>query len=201
MNLLEEINKIIPNEIKSQIKELHAKFSDQPVTPVVSAPVAPALTLAAIEKPLSDGTIMSVDKWEVGGTASIVTPESGMQPAPDGEYETAEGDKVVVKSGLIESITPKAVDAPPAIDAMPGMPEMMAAMSNRLSAIEAKFSTQEIELNKTKESLNEANKALKISLSAINSIASVSAGEPIEKPRTILNKKFSGVAALGDSKK
>jgi hypothetical protein len=197
MNILEEINKIVPNDIKLKIKELNAKFNE--VQPV-QAPIAPItpVALAVVEKPLEDGTTISAEKWEVGSKVNIVSPENGMQPATDGEYKTTEGETVIVKDVLISEIKPAEqapVTPPAAIDVEPTAE--MAAIKQRLAAIEARFSEVAKENKELKTSLVSSNETIKVCLGAINSITSISAGEPVAKPQSF--KKSDVFTRLGDS--
>lgn len=198
MNLLEEINKIVPDSTKVAIKDLVAKFNAVPTDPVVAPVIAAPTNLAAIETKLKDGTTLSVDKMEVGGKAQLIT-EAGVVDAPDAEYEAEDGTKIYVAGGLITKIEP--VVAAPAVAPDNGMPAMMAALTARLDAIETKFATTEAENLSLKTEMASLNSATKVTLSAVNSILSTPAGEPIEKPVKIINKQMSALSSIADSKK
>jgi hypothetical protein len=191
MDLLKEINKIVPEDVKKQIQELAVKFSEIPAV----APAAPAPTnLATIETKLVDGTTLSVDKMEVGGVANIVS-EAGTLPAMDGEYEAEDGTKITVAGGLITAITPKEVEAQPEVENP--MAQAMAALTARLAAIETEFANVKTQNANLQVAMAQVNDATKVSLSAISSIISTPAGEPTQKPKTQF--KQDNLSNLGDS--
>lgn len=191
MDLLKEINKIVPEDVKKQIQELTVKFSEIPAV----APAAPAPTnLATIETKLVDGTTLSVDKMEVGGVANIIS-EAGTLPAMDGEYEAEDGTKITVMGGLISAIAPKEVEAQPEVENP--MAQAMAALTARLAAIETEFANVKAENANLKVAMSQVNEASKVSLSAINSIISQPAGDPVQKPKTQF--KQDNLSNLGDS--
>lgn len=194
MDLLKEINKIVPENVKKQIQELTVKFSEISA----GAPANPAPTnLATIETKLMDGTTLSVDKMEVGGVANIVS-EAGTLPAADGEYEAEDGTKITVMGGLISAIAPKEVeDQPEAPEGENPMAQAMAALTARLAAIETEFANVKAENANLKVAMSQSNEASKVALSAINSIISQPAGEPVQKPKTQLRQ--DNLTNLGDS--
>lgn len=194
MDLLKEINKIVPEDVKKQIQELTVKFSEIPAV----APAAPAPTnLATVEVKLVDGTTLSVDKMEVGGVANIVS-EAGTLPAADAEYEAEDGTKITVTGGVITAIAPKEVEPQPeAPEAENPMAQAMAALTARLAAIETEFANVKAENANLKVAMSQVNDATKVSLSAINSIVSTPAGEPVQKPKKQLT--HDNLSFLGDS--
>lgn len=194
MNLLDEINKIVPDAVKVQIKDLQAKFNSIPATVVPApAPVVAPVVLEAVETKLKDGSVLMADKLEVGGKAEIVMPD-GTKSEANGEYEAEDGTVIVCQAGIISEVRKPEGAAPVA----PEMPEMMKALEQRLAAIEAKFSETKTENEGLKNELKEANEAIKVTLSAVNSILSTPAGKPIEKPNTLIDKKNSSMQRVGD---
>jgi len=190
MDLLKEINKIVPEDVKKQIQELTVKFSEIPAI----APANPAPTnLATIETKLVDGTTLSVDKMEVGGVANIVS-EAGTLPAMDGEYEAEDGTKITVMGGVITAIAPKEVEE---VEEAPASPiAEMAALTARLAALETEFANVKAENANLKVAMSQVNDATKVSLSAINSIIATPAGEPTQKPKTQF--KQNSLSKVGD---
>ena len=83
-------------EAIKKIKELFMSEVPAPAAPVVpveaAAPVATDYTLA-------DGTVVSIDKLEVGGMVMI-----GGAPAPDGMITLADGTELETVAGLITEI-------------------------------------------------------------------------------------------------
>jgi len=191
--LLEAINALVPNDIKLAIKDLKAKFEDMP--PMAVAPVAPAPT-NPIEVKLKDGTSLSVDKMEVGGIANIVS-ETGSVLAEAKDYEAEDGTVITVGvDGVISNI--KTVEVAPDMNKV--TPEMLAALSARMSTLETELSASKANNLALQTQLSSVNEAQKVTLRAVESIINTPAGEPIEKPTTTLAKNHAGIGAIGNSK-
>jgi len=191
--LLEAINALVPNDIKLAIKDLKAKFEDMP--PMAVAPVAPAPT-NSIEVKLKDGTSLSVDKMEVGGIANIVS-ETGSVLAEAKDYEAEDGTVITVGvDGVISNI--KTVEVAPDMNKV--TPEMLAALSARMSTLETELSASKANNLALQTQLSSVNEAQKVTLRAVESIINTPAGDPIEKPTTTLAKNHAGIGAIGNSK-
>jgi len=113
---------------------------------------------------LIDGTMLSVDKMEVGAMASFVGADGMSMPA-EGTYELADGTMITCVAGLITEIMPKEVETE-ATQAKPLEDEMKAILS-RLEALEKVYSTKQTSLE---TQLSETKKGLQIALSAIESM-------------------------------
>ena len=118
---------------------------------------------------LMDGTMLVVDKVEVGSNAMF-------NDAPaEGEFETADGSTIICVGGLVTEIKPKEADVQPE-----PMTDMTAILS-RLEALEAKYlagqTTLTAQMNATKKHLNTA-------LEAIENVSSrsVAVSLEVEKP-------------------
>lgn len=191
--LLEAINALVPNEIKLAIKDLKAKFDAMP--PMADPNAAPAPT-NPIEVKLKDGTTLSVDKMEVGGIANVVS-EVGSVLAEPKDYEAEDGTIITVgMDGVISNV--KAVEAAPEMNQV--TPEMLAALSARLAKVETNFAASQSANTALQTQLSAVNEAQKVTLSAVELILSAPAGEPIDKPTTVLAKNHSGIGAIGNSK-
>lgn len=190
--LLEAINALVPNDIKLAIKDLKAKFEDMP--PVVAA--AEPTPTNPIEVKLKDGTSLSVDKMEVGGIANIVS-ETGSVLAEAKDYEAEDGTVITVGvDGVISNI--KTVEVAPDMNKV--TPEMLAALSARMSTLETELSASKANNLALQTQLSSVNEAQKVTLRAVESIINTPAGEPIEKPTTTLAKNHAGIGAIGNSK-
>lgn len=193
--LLEAINALVPNEIKLAIKDLKAKFDAMPPMADPNAPAAHAPT-NPIEVKLKDGTTLSVDKMEVGGIANVVS-ETGSVLAEAKDYEAEDGTIITVGvDGVISNI--KTVEVAPDMNQV--TPEMLAALSARLATVETNFAASKAANTALQTQLSAVNEAQKVTLSAVELILSAPAGEPIEKPNTVLTSKHKGIGAIGDSK-
>lgn len=191
--LLEAINALVPNDIKLAIKDLKAKFDAMPT--MAEAPAAPAPT-NPIEVKLKDGTSLSVDKMEVGGIANIVS-ETGSVLAEAKDYEAEDGTVITVGvDGVIANI--KTVEVAPDMNKV--TPEMLAALSARMSTLETELSASKANNLALQTQLSSVNSDQKVLLSAVELILNAPAGEPIEKPTTTLAKNHAGIGAIGNSK-
>lgn len=191
--LLEAINALVPNDIKLAIKDLKAKFDAMPT--MAEAPAAPAPT-NPIEVKLKDGTSLSVDKMEVGGIANIVS-ETGSVLAEAKDYEAEDGTVITVGvDGVIANI--KTVEVAPDMNKV--TPEMLAALSARMSTLETELSASKANNLALQTQLSSVNSDQKVLLSAVEIILNAPAGSPIEKPTTTLAKNHAGIGAIGNSK-
>lgn len=191
--LLEAINALVPNDIKLAIKDLKAKFDAMP--PMADPNAAPAPT-NPIEVKLKDGTSLSVDKMEVGGIANVVS-ETGSVLAEAKDYEAEDGTIITVGvDGVISNIKP--VDVAPDMNKV--TPEMLAALSARMSTLETELSASKANNLALQTQLSSVNSDQKVLLSAVEIILNAPAGNPIEKPTTTLAKNHAGIGAIGNSK-
>ena len=101
-NLKEEINKVIPNDLKVKLKEMLVKFQDAVVTTPIVAQEMPTENPMK-EMKTKDGLILSVEEFEVGKPVKQVT-EAGIVDVADGDYEIETGEVVTVVGGLISDI-------------------------------------------------------------------------------------------------
>lgn len=192
-SLLEAINALVPNDIKLAIKDLKAKFAAMP--PMADPNAAPAPT-NPIEVKLKDGTSLSVDKMEVGGIANVVS-ETGSVLAEAKDYEAEDGTIITVGvDGVISNI--KTVEVAPEMNKV--TPEMLAALSARMSTLETELSASKANNLALQTQLSSVNSDQKVLLSAVEIILNAPAGSPIEKPTTTLAKNHAGIGAIGNSK-
>jgi hypothetical protein len=119
-------------------------------------------TVAKLEDvKLIDGTVLSVDKMEVGSPATF-TGEDGVAIPAEGEFELEDGTKIVCASGLVTEIKPKEAEAPVAeVEPVESeMKAMLSKLSERLDAFEknnvASKTTLEAGLSETKKGLGVA---------------------------------------------
>ena len=120
-------------------------------------------TVAKLEDvKLIDGTMLSVDKMEVGAMATFTGADGVAIPA-EGEFELEDGTKVICAAGLITEIKPKEADPQPE-PVESEMKAMLSKLSERLDAIEKNSITKtslETELAETKKGLGVALSAIK----------------------------------------
>jgi hypothetical protein len=123
-------------------------------------------TVAKLEDvKLIDGTVLSVDKMEVGSPATF-TGEDGVAIPAEGEFELEDGTKIVCAAGVVTEIKPKEAEAPVAeVEPVESeMKAMLSKLSERLDAFEknnvAAKTTLEAELSETKKGLGVALSAI-----------------------------------------
>lgn len=185
MGYREEFSDLLGVDLVAKVKALALKFSGEEI---VVAPVAP-IEVKLTDVPLKDGTVLQVDKMEVGGTANIVTPE-GVAPAPDAEYVAEDGTVITVMGGLITEIATATEEAPEAEVApvVAGINSQLEAVVKRLNDIDARFSAQTLELNETK-------KGLGIALSSVEKLTSQPVAISLEKQKPS-SKNFEEMTEL-----
>ena len=110
---------------------------------------------------LIDGTMLSVDKMEVGAMASFIGADGVAVPA-EGEFELADGTKVICMAGVITEIMAKEMDVQPE-----PLEDEMKAILSRLEALEKGYAAKQTNLE---TQLSETKKGLSVALSAIESI-------------------------------
>lgn len=142
-------------DILNGVKELLLKFNTQPEPTPATTPAEPVKM--ANEVKLKDGTVISVDKLEVGG---LVTVEGN--PAPDGEYILEDGTILQTQGGAIVEISSPAEDMMP--EEMKALPAKFQTMAAQFAEVEqgykAKFEAQENNIKVLKESVEKMHEAL-----------------------------------------
>lgn len=178
-NIKDELKSILGKELTEKVKS----FLKLNATPVKVEVKLDDITL-------NDGTILTVDKMEVGATATITTAD-GVVPAPDGEYTSQDGTVITVMGGLVAEIATKEEEAPEMPETTPAAPTTMDAITE-LKAIVAKLEKQSndnltklIKENKSlKVELASQKAGLQIALSAIDKIAETPVAISLESQST-----------------
>jgi len=141
----------------SEIKDLWNQFKEKFLgNQEVQSPAAP---VQLTEATLKDGTVVTVDKLEVGGVVKI-----GDTPAPAGVHELSDGTKITVgEGGVIESVEKD--EAPVEEMQKPtDYSDQFAAIEQRFTDLntsyEAKFSEQATQLSDFAEKFNKANETI-----------------------------------------
>lgn len=171
-NLKEEINKVIPNDLKVKLKEMLVKFQDAVVTTPIVAQEMPTENPMK-EMKTKDGLILQVEEFEVGYPVKQVT-EAGIVDVADGDYEIETGEMVTVVGGLISDIKMPEVVAPEAAPMVEPNAEMTSLKQKvtELSEMVAKLSA----------TVKQQQDSLVVTLSAVNAIVEQPAAEPIQRP-------------------
>ena len=186
MNLKEEINKVIPNDLKVKLKEMLVKFEDSVITETPQAPVmeeAPTM----VEVKTKEGLTFQVDKMEVGGMIKQIT-DAGIVDVLDGSYELESGEVLTVVGGAISEIKPVEVaptEVAPEMTANPDVETLKSTVA-ALNEMVAKMSAQ----------IAEQKETIKLTLSAVNSIIEQPAAEPVAKPFGFKNKQLENLLKI-----
>lgn len=163
--------------IKSAFNEHVANASVETPAPIVESPVK-----LSAEVSLRDGSkvMYEGEKLGIGVAVKMMNPDGSSAELLDGEYELADGSKMNVKGGLVESIEAPMTDAEP-------MPVM--DMNARVSALETELKEMKADKAATQSMLSRleaieklsksTHEGLKTSLSAIDAIIETPAAEPI----------------------
>lgn len=161
------------------VRNLWTKLStDLPAKKV--EPVAPVVKLEDVS--LIDGTMLSVDKMEVGAMATFTGADGVAVPA-EGEFELADGQKVICAAGIITEIKPKEADAQPE-SSESEMKTMLSKLSERLDSVEKMYQETLAAKTTLEAQLSETKNGLAVALSAIDEFntAAVSISLESQKP-------------------
>jgi hypothetical protein len=173
MNIAEKLQKKFED-----LKKIMLAVDEPTPAPVAPTPPVEPVKMAMQDFTMADGSVLSVDKLEVGGNALV-----GELAAPDGSYELPTGEMIKVVGGLITEFTP--VVAEPAVESE--MAKQMVAMQSHVKKIEAKLSQQEnisakLSAHEAKiEKLTTVNKEL---FALVELMANESKVAPIEKAKS-----------------
>lgn len=190
------LNDLLTPEQKVALK---AEFNALPTIPT-TAPVVEQAPVAAVfgEGKLMDGTTIKYDTetLTVGSVITVVTPE-GELPAPDGEHELENGDKIYITSGKVEKIEPKALDAAPAVETpMAEAPATNPLVDALKALMEGKFEAQNKEVESLKGMVAEQAKALEAFKSFFTSLTETETGTPVVKEEGFARKTTKGVRSF-----
>lgn len=151
------------------LKKLKEKFLGE-------MPVEPAATPDPVQKnsdvQLKDGRAASVTEMAPGGVFTV----DGV-PAPAGEYELADGSKVVVgEGGVIDSIVP--ANAPvetPVAD----YSSQFAEINEKFNAYEAKFAEQSNVIKQLSDSFSKTNETIVHLVGIVEKMAQAPTADPV----------------------
>lgn len=145
---------MLSKETKDALKSALLKLGiDLPATQVVKLE----------DVALIDGTMLSVDKMEVGAKATFTGADGVAVPA-EGEFELADGTKVICMAGVITEIMTKEADVQP--EPIEPVESEMKAILSRLEALEKNYATKQ----NLEAQLSETKKGLQVALSAIDAM-------------------------------
>lgn len=156
--------------------------TDAPIANPEPAPEPDKLASNIVDLKNGSKVTYEGEKLDIGVAVKMVNADGTNSEMPDGEYELADGSKLTVKGGLVESIVPVVATEPPPME----MPEMMA----KVASMETQLAEHKKELTAYKEKfeamekvVNGHEKAVKVTLSAIHTMAETPADNPIVKQK------------------
>lgn len=127
---------------------------------------------------LIDGTMLSVDKMEVGAAATFTGADGVAIPA-EGEFELEDGTKVICAAGVVTEIKPKEAEAAAPVEE--DMKAILSKLSERLDAIEKNNSVK----TNLETELSETKKGLGVALSAINELNNSAVALSLESQKEV----------------
>jgi hypothetical protein len=166
-----------PKEAVEKIK--HMLFGDMPEQPLpvpVPTPVGSGQVFADYK--LKDGTVVSIDKVEIGGSVNL-----NGEPAPDGYHMLENGTKIEVSKGLIIGVEKESE--------LGYLPEEMKKLPVMMSAVNQEMVDLKKTINAQAKLIATQSESLKQMFALVETIANNSIEQPKEKV-----KSFDEMTAL-----
>lgn len=158
-------------KLVDEIKKLIQEFS----TPA-PAPVVDEVKQEATEVPLADGSMVTVDKLEVGGSVL----KDG-QPVGEGELTLADGSVIVCDaSGVITELKPAAEAAP--VDPNEDFRNKFTAFESEWTTYKQSFAAIQTEFSAAKETIGRQEQAIKQLMEMVKTLAETPVAAPAEAP-------------------
>lgn len=180
------------NEAIEKIKVLLAS-NEEAVVETTEEASAPVTELNFETYDLKDGSKIDLSGLEIGAEAMLVDETGNSAPAPDGEYELADGTIVSVVAGMVEGIeTPQAeateIDEEDGVE-IPMESDKFEEMNGTIS-----YLTAENEALKAKvaELEGKFNQAFSEVIGALEGLATMPSADAIQKPKnafSLIEKK------------
>ena len=164
-------------EALEKIRQMFA--SDIPEQPAPAVPTPEGSGQVFSDYKLKDGTVVSIDKLEIGGSVNL-----NGSPAPDGYHLLEDGTKIEVSKGLIVSVEKEEA-------VLPEMPEEMKKLPLQMSAVNLDI----VDLKKTIDAQAKLILKQSDSLKAMFSLVETIANNSIEAPKEKA-KSFDEMTAL-----
>ena len=166
-----------PKEAVEKIKNM--LFGDMPEQPLpVPVPTPEGAGQVFADYKLKDGTIVSIDKVEIGGQVQL-----NGEPAPDGYHLLEDGTKIEVSKGLIVGVEKEAV--------VPEMPEELKKLPVQMSEVNKDIVDLKKIIDAQAKLISKQSESLKQMFSLVETIANNSIEQPKEKA-----KSFDEMTAL-----
>lgn len=151
--------------IIEKLAEIKKIVFNQEAPAPLTEPIVPVE--AAKDYPLADGTILTIDKLEVGGSVLV-----GAEPAADGSYQLEDGTSLSVLSGVIAEVKTKEAEE---------ATEMKEVVSGLNQAFTSHKSESEKEIGQLKETVKKQQEKIEAMFSFIEEIAEKGIEKPLEQ--------------------
>lgn len=211
---IKELNKLIPDSLKLEIKNFAAKFNAAPIVQPTATPVAtPVATPAPAqfgEGMLEDG--VTVIKYNTptlaeGSVVTVVTPEGEMN-APEGEHKLQDGTvitvaveggvsvvKSVTKPEVVEEVAP-AAEMQNVISHVSGFSEQLKTFASEKETMVQKFAAQEQKIEEQKKEIEALNTKVSEFFQLFVKVMELPSGQPSEQPRNKFAKSVDEKAGI-----
>jgi len=178
--LAKAINKILPNDLKLQLKAEIEKHS-----------------IKMSEAMLADGTKIEIEGEVAPNSKVYVVSETGKLPAPDATHEVVSADGsitlVTTANGVITNVEPKATEMSAEEKAKQAEEEkkkadesqMQSVAMSKVTDVEVKLSSVVKENESLKSELKDIKESVKVLLSAFDKLANT----PVEEESIIVERK------------
>ncbi len=153
-------------------------FGEMPVQAPAPVPTPEAAGQVFADYKLKDGTVVSIDKLEIGGSVNL-----NGEPAPDGYHLLEDGTKIHVMNGLIDEIEKEEVVAE--------VPEELKKLPVQMSEVNKDI----VDLKKTIEAQAKLISRQSESLKQMFALVETIANNSIEQPKEAV-KSFEEMSAL-----
>jgi hypothetical protein len=153
-------------------------FGEMPEQAPVPVPTPEGSGQVFADYKLKDGTVVSIDKVEIGGSVNL-----NGEPAPDGYHLLEDGTKIEVLSGLIVGVEKEAVVAE--------VPEELKKLPVMMSAVNQDI----VDLKKTIDAQAKLIATQSESLKQMFALVETIANNSIEQPKEAV-KSFDEMSAL-----
>lgn len=171
--LAKAINKILPNDLKLQLKAEIEKHS-----------------IKMSEAMLADGTKIEIEGEVAPNSKVYVVSETGKIPAPDATHEVVSADGsitlVTTANGVITNVELKATEMSAEDKAKQAEAQMQSVTMSKVSDVEVKLSSVVKENESLKSELKSVKESVTVLLSAFDKLANT----PVEEEQVKLSKSY-----------
>ena len=179
------------NEAIEKIKVLLAS-NEEAVVETTEEASAPVTELNFETYDLKDGSKIDLSGLEIGADAMLVDETGNSAPAPDGEYELADGTMVSVMAGKVEGVETPEAEMPEVEDGgveMPMESDKFEEMNGTISYLTAENEALKAKVSELESKFNQAFSEV---IGALEGLATMPSADAIQKPKnafSVIEKK------------